>query len=80
MGTPSNVEALSHRKQSNKRYLRWIAHMDSVLMNVPLDQHVVGSHSPNGWKAPTFTVVIIATKKDCNVSITKDNILSRLKT
>lgn len=54
--------------------------MDSVLTNVLLDQHAVGNHFSNGWKAPVYIAVINAIKKECDVTGTKDNILSPLKT
>lgn len=50
MDTPSNSEAPSNHRQRNNKYLRCIAHMDSTLTNVLLDQHNVGNHYPNGWK------------------------------
>lgn len=77
LGIPSNSQAPPNRKERTKN--TWDGQpIDSVLTNVLLNQHVVGNHSPNGWKAPAYTVVINAIKKDCDVTITKDNIIFRL--
>lgn len=79
MEAPSNTEAPPPCKQRNCKYVRWIARMDSVLNNVLVDQHAFGNHSPNGWKVPMYTAVISAIKKECDVVITKDNIIPVLK-
>ncbi|KAK7290248.1 hypothetical protein RIF29_04525 [Crotalaria pallida] len=40
----------------------------------------MGNQVPNGWEAPAYTAAITDIKEKCNIVITKDNILSRLKT
>ena len=54
--------------------------MDCVLTSVLVEQHNFGNQVANGWKPVAYTVAINGIKEKCDVVITKDNIVSRLKT
>ncbi|KAK7291410.1 hypothetical protein RIF29_06534 [Crotalaria pallida] len=73
-------EKSSKIKEKAKSYLKWTKEMDRVLTSILLEQHKMGNQVPNGWKAPAYTAAITGIKEKCNIVITKDNILSRLKT
>ena len=75
-----NMERSGKNKEKTKSYLKWTVEMDRVLTSVLLDQHNLGNHPPNGWKTPAYTAAINALKEQCNITITKDNVISRLKT
>lgn len=62
MDVPPINEAPLPRKQRNNKYLRWTPRMDSGLANVLQNQHFVGYHSLNCWKAPIYTMFISAIK------------------
>ncbi|KAK8933591.1 hypothetical protein KSP39_PZI015954 [Platanthera zijinensis] len=54
--------------------------MDRCLTGALLEQQCLGNKAVNGWKAIAFTVAINALKDDCNVTVNKEKVLSRLKT
>lgn len=67
-------------KDKAKSYVKWTKQMDRVLTNVLLEQHKMGNKVPNGWKPASYTAAINGIREQCNILITKDNIVSRLKT
>lgn len=38
--------------------------MDDVLVNILLDQHDIGNHSPNRWKTPAYTAIVNTVQKE----------------
>jgi len=67
-------------RRSERSYIHWSTQMDLALSNALLEQHNLGHKTPNGWKSVAFTAAIASMKETCNVEISKEKIMARLKT
>uniref|UniRef100_A0ACD5TD53 Uncharacterized protein n=1 Tax=Avena sativa TaxID=4498 RepID=A0ACD5TD53_AVESA len=54
--------------------------MDTTLLSVLVEHHNNGDHAQNGWKPHVYHACIKHVKEKCNIDITKDNIVGRIKT
>jgi hypothetical protein len=54
--------------------------MDTALLAVLVEHHNIGDHAQNGWKPHVYNACIKHVKDTCDVDITKDNIVGRIKT
>ena len=63
-----------------RSYLTWTTEMDAALLAVLVEHHNIGDRAQNGWKPHVYTACIKHVKEKCDVDITKDNIVGRIKT
>lgn len=70
----------SKGKKKYRGYLTWTDDMDRALLEVLVEHHNNGDHTPNGWKPHVYTAAVRNVHEKCNVEITKDHVLSRCKT
>jgi hypothetical protein len=54
--------------------------MDTALLVVLVEHHNNGDHAQNGWKPHVYNACIKHVKDKCDIDITKDNIVGRIKT
>ncbi|KAK1647148.1 hypothetical protein QYE76_064953 [Lolium multiflorum] len=54
--------------------------MDTALLDTLVEHHNNGDHAQNGWKPHVYNACITHVKETCNVDITKDKIVGRIKT
>lgn len=54
--------------------------MDHVLTATLLEQQNLGNKGANGWKGVAFTAAITAMWEECQVRLSKEKIMARLKT
>jgi len=67
-------------KKGGRSYLSWTPEMDTALLVVLVEHHNNGDHAQNGWKPHVYNACIKHVKNKCDVDITKDNIVGRIKT
>ncbi|KAE8767278.1 hypothetical protein D1007_61393 [Hordeum vulgare] len=63
-----------------RTYLTWTIEMDIALLEVLVQHDNNGDHAQNGWKSHVYVPVITNVREKCNVTITKESIISRCKT
>lgn len=68
------------KKITTRSYLTWSSEMDTALLSVLVEHHNNGDHAQNGWKPHVYHACIKHVKEKCNIDITKDNIVGRIKT
>lgn len=67
-------------KASERSYVPWTSQMDCALSTALLEQQSLGNKAASGWKSVAYTAAIQALKEDCNVEISKEKIMARIKT
>ncbi|KAF7094367.1 hypothetical protein CFC21_098956 [Triticum aestivum] len=68
------------KKDKNRVNLTWTPEMDTTLLAVLVEHHNNGDHAQNGWKPHVYNACIKHGKDTCDVDITKENIIGRIKT
>ncbi|KAI4997478.1 hypothetical protein ZWY2020_052820 [Hordeum vulgare] len=66
-------------KKGGRNYLTWMDEMDEAILNAFVDHYNRGDHPQNGWKPHVYTTVVNNVRAECNVDITKENVISRCK-
>jgi hypothetical protein len=74
------MAAQKTKKVPTRAYLSWTTEMDTALLDTLVEHHNNGDHAQNGWKPHVYNACIKHVKETCNVDITKDKIVGRIKT
>uniref|UniRef100_A0ACD5T921 Uncharacterized protein n=1 Tax=Avena sativa TaxID=4498 RepID=A0ACD5T921_AVESA len=67
-------------KKGTRNCLTWTPEMDTALLVVLVEHHNNGDHAQNGWKPHVYSACIRNVKEKCEVDISKENIVGRIKT
>jgi hypothetical protein len=68
------------KAKKTRSYLTWTPEMDTTLLAILVEHHNNGDHAQNGWKPHVYNACIKHVKETCDVDISKDNIVERIKT
>ncbi|KAE8772625.1 hypothetical protein D1007_55353 [Hordeum vulgare] len=74
-----HMEDMDVEKKGGRNYLTWMDEMDEAILNAFVDHYNRGDHPQNRWKPHVYTTVVNNVRAECNVDITKENVISRCK-